>query len=370
MKRILVYGLSPVWGGTESYFMTLYGKIDRTQMQFDFLFPYHVRDIPYEKIIAEAGGNIYREYYQYGERRLEGAVSVREFFDIHSGQWDGIYINIQAIDTAYRLLVEARRRGMKYRVIHVHSSRCFHKLTAKNRLYEMYFHLTKRKNVTHFLACSDQAGRFAFHQSDYQVVPDAIDFERFSYNEEKRNQMRKLYQIREDTVVVGMCARLVYQKNAEFALKIFRVYHEKNQDSCFLLVGDGPERENIEQMIGEYQLTDSVILTGAVRNVPDFLQIMDIFLLPSRSEGFGIVLLEAQAAGLSCFTSRGVVPAEVNVTGHVHFVDLKKDEYVWAARISEVDRGRYDASELLKSSRYTVESSVCSILDLFDIKRQ
>lgn len=365
MKKILVYGLSSTIGGTESYFMTLYRAIGLSGPVFDFLFPYDTGEIPYEREITDAGGRIFREYYQWCERKLPGAVSVRQFFNMHPGEWDGVYINIQSVDTAYRLLAEARRRGMKYRVMHAHSTGYFHDRTWKNRLYELYFHMTKRKNVTDFLACSQAAGEFAFRGTSFTVIPDAVEFDRFQADPVRRKQMRRAYHVHENTVILGSCARLVRLKNMDFALEIFRAYHKKRPDSCFLAAGDGPERERLESLIREYGLEDCVILAGAVDNVPDYLQMMDIFLLPSRFEGFGIALLEAQAAGLECFTSAGVVPGEVNVTGHVHFIDLKEPEEIWAEKILETPPVRYDETKLLKNSDYTVEASVKKLTSLF-----
>lgn len=180
--------------------------------------------------------------------------------------------------------------------------------------------------------------------------------------------MRSDYHLKEETVVVGICARLVYQKNVEFALKIFHAFCRKRPDSCFLIVGDGPERGKLEEMIKKFHLENQVILAGAVENVPDYLQMMDLFLLPSRSEGFGIAILEAQAAGLECFTSAEVVPAEVDQTGHVHFIDLNEKESVWAEAMLKADMERYDAMEQLMNSDYTVESALTGLMDVFGVK--
>lgn len=366
MKRILIYGLSAEVGGTERYFLTLYRAMDLNRLRFDFLFPHDTGTISYENVIRDAGGRIFREYYRWCERKLPGAVSVKQFFDRHPDEWDGVYINVQAVDTAYRLLTEAEHRGLKYRVMHAHSSGYFHERTLKNRLYELYFHLTKRKNVTDFLACSMAAGKFAFHSSDFTVIPNAVEFDRFRADPVKRAQMRRSFQIPDDTVVLGSCARLVRLKNMDFALKIFRAFHEKKVNSCFLVAGDGPQRQTLEGLIREYGLESCVILAGAVDNVWDYLQMMDVFLLPSRFEGFGIALLEAQAAGLECFTTADTVPQEVNVTGHVHFIDGKDPEEIWAEKILDIDPVRYDETLLLKNSEYTVEAAVKKLAECFE----
>lgn len=72
---------------------------------------------------------------------------------------------------------------------------------------------------------------------------------------------------------------------------------------------------------------------GIRSDVNEIMQAMDVFVLPSRFEGLGIVLIEAQAAGLPCVTSKNVVPDIVNVTGNVEFVGLDEPVDRWAEAI-------------------------------------
>ena len=66
-----------------------------------------------------------------------------------------------------------------------------------------------------------------------------------------------------------------------------------------MLVGEGKLRNEIEEKAAGLGISDSVIMTGNVTNVSDYLQAMDVFIMPSLFEGFGIAGIEAQAAGLS-----------------------------------------------------------------------
>ena len=149
--RIAIFGASDNYGGTEAYILAFYRQMDAAAIQFDFLFPHSVREIPYESEITSRGGKIYKEYYMYSERHLSDYISPKELFDRHP-EWDGIYINVQKIDTTYRLLVEAARRGLPYRIIHAHCIDVGRK-TPKGKVFKAYFDLTKNKAVTHYLAC-------------------------------------------------------------------------------------------------------------------------------------------------------------------------------------------------------------------------
>ena len=72
---------------------------------------------------------------------------------------------------------------------------------------------------------------------------------------------------------------------------------------------------------------------GVRSDVHKLMQVMDVFLLPSRFEGLPLVLVEAQAAGLKCFTSKDVVSDECNVTQSVRFISLDSGAKVWADNI-------------------------------------
>lgn len=128
----------------------------------------------------------------------------------------------------------------------------------------------------------------------------------------------------------------------------------------------GKLREKLEDKIKKEHLDKKVTITGMVPNVEDYMQAMDCFILPSRFEGFGIVLLEAQAAGLPCFTSKNVVPKETNLTGHVRFLGLDDGAKVWADKIMNTNLTRYDSMDELLKSDYTVEKSVKRIMRVFE----
>lgn len=366
IKRILVYGLCERFGGTERYVMTLYQAIDRSKVQFDFLYDHAAREIPYEEDIIKLGGRVFREYYRNSDKNLPGAVSIKQLLKNHP-EWEGVYVNIQFVDTSYRLIKEAKKQGLKYRVIHAHNNNYTRQIGIKDKVCEAYFHLTKRKNVTQFLACSELAGQWAFKGSKFTVIPNAVEFEKFRFNPSVREAMRSKYGIGADIKVIGFCARLCYQKNPEFLVQVFNELHKKDPHTCLLLVGDGDKRKFIEEAIIKLSLRDNVIFAGSVDNAEDYMQMMDCFLLPSRFEGFGIVLLEAQAAGLNCFTSKGVVPEATNVSGHVHFAELSAGAEYWADEILKVGFERYDEMNTLQNSDYTVGKSAKKLMKVFEL---
>ena len=101
-----------------------------------------------------------------------------------------------------------------------------------------------------------------------------------------------------------------------------------------LLVGEGEQEQEGRQFAKELGIDKQVIFAGAHRDVERYYQAMDVFLFPSRYEGFGMAMIEAQTGGLSCVAS-DVVPRETNVDGRAVFLPLEGKDDVWADKVIE-----------------------------------
>ena len=100
-----------------------------------------------------------------------------------------------------------------------------------------------------------------------------------------------------------------------------------------MLFRSGENEGVIRDKVKELGIQDNVMFMGVRSDVHKLMQVMDVFLLPSRFEGLPLVLVEAQAAGLKCFTSKDVVSDECNVTQSVRFISLDSGAKVWADNI-------------------------------------
>lgn len=354
MKRIALFGACDNLGGTEVYMITMV-RLLREEVCFDYIIKHDSLEIPFEQEIISYGGKIYREYYMHRERNLDGYISPQQLIAKHS-EWDGIYLNVQSINTAYQLLVEAKKAGMKYRIIHAHNSGYSISPRLKDRLYEWYFRFTQHKVVTCHLACSASAGQWMFgKKTELQVIPNAVDFERFRQNPELRKRMRARYQISSNKVVLGFCGRLTFQKRPDLLIEILHCL-QNDEKYLLLIVGDGELKDTLLQKIEQYNLQNRVLFVGTTKTPELFYQMMDCFLLPSRYEGFGIVLLEAQSAGLRCYTTAETVPSEVNVTGRVHFLPLNAGPDIWADAIQKYGTDRVNCLAVLEQSEYSLST--------------
>ena len=116
----------------------------------------------------------------------------------------------------------------------------------------------------------------------------------------------------EGSTVVGMVARLDMQKGFEYLLQAARKLCKTFPGLKIVIVGDGPDRSAIEEMIEQYGLQSNVILAGQQSNMPGVYAAMDIFVLPSLNEGLPMTILEAMAASKPVIATRvGAIPSVI-----------------------------------------------------------
>jgi glycosyltransferase involved in cell wall biosynthesis len=112
--------------------------------------------------------------------------------------------------------------------------------------------------------------------------------------------------------VVGMVARLDLQKGFEYLLRAVRELRVAFRDLKVVIVGEGPDRKAIEDMIQEYGLQSNVVLAGQQSDMPGVYSAMDVFVLPSLNEGLPMTILEAMAASKPVVATRvGGIPSVI-----------------------------------------------------------
>lgn len=146
--------------------------------------------------------------------------------------------------------------------------------------------------------------------SKLQVIYNGIDLEEI----EKTTPMSRIQLgIPEDAFVVGMVGRLSKQKAPDTFVKAAKLIKEKIPNAFFLMVGDGELRDQIENIINQYDLGSSFLITDWVDNPTAYMKIMDVGMLLSRWEGFGLVLPEYMACGVPVVaTNVDAIPTIIN----------------------------------------------------------
>lgn len=143
------------------------------------------------------------------------------------------------------------------------------------------------------LACSEDAGRYMFGNSSFEVVHNPIDVREFAYDMAARQKLRSELNLG-NSLVIGHIVRFAPKKNHRFVVDVFKEIIRLRQDAFLLLVGDGELRTEIENYCNQIGINDKVQMLGLRNDVSRIYQAMDVFLFPSVYEGLGIVAVEAQ----------------------------------------------------------------------------
>ena len=144
---------------------------------------------------------------------------------------------------------------------------------------------------------------------DILVIPNGIDLEKFKNL--SRKDIRKRLEIKDNEKIITFVGTLRPVKGVKYLIKAMELIIKKNENLKLMLVGDGEEREELERLVEELDLKECVKFIGRVQNeeIPQYMAASDVFVLPSLSEGFPVVTLEAMASGLAIIaTSVGGLP--------------------------------------------------------------
>lgn len=136
-----------------------------------------------------------------------------------------------------------------------------------------------------------------------RVLPNGVDLESFRHLRSRDDVLEEL-NIPPGSRVVGVVARLVPAKDIRLFLDTADRIRREQSDVFFLVVGEGPLREDLQDHASRLGLSDHVVFTGLRHDVPDLVSAMDCFLLTSKAEGFAIVVLESMAAGVPVVGTR------------------------------------------------------------------
>lgn len=190
---------------------------------------------------------------------------------------------------------------------------------------------TVMKNASVVIALSEDMKRKIndiYTGKNIIILPNGIELEAF-----KEVYARKQYHKTGKTIIFVGTLRPV--KGLNYLIKAMSIIHKKSSDVNLLIVGDGPDREKLQTLVQDLNLQDCIFFAGRVSNdkIPEYMAQADIFALPSLSESFGIVNIEAMASGLPIVTTNvGGLP-EIVKNGENGFVVESKNPEAFAEKI-------------------------------------
>ena len=315
-------------GGVESVVMNYYRHIDRTKIQFDFICDKDSTNIPYDEI-EQLGGRVilvppYQKVFEY-QKELVKIFKENNYKIVHS------HINTLSVFPLHA----AKKAGVPIRIAHSHSTT--NKKEWKKNLVKQILRPFSKVYANDYMCCSELAGRWLFGDKEYDkgnvyLLNNAIDLDKFKYDEKIRKEKRKELNIKDDTLVIGHVGRFVEQKNHRFLIDMFNEVHKQKENSILLLAGQGPLMEEMKEKVRNLGLEKNVKFLGQRNDVNELYQSFDVFCLPSLYEGLPVVGVEAQAAGLLCVFSNDMTK-ETKVLDTTEFLSLNTSAEEWATII-------------------------------------
>lgn len=168
------------------------------------------------------------------------------------------------------------------------------------------------------------------NENKIDVVYNGINIH--EYSESNTKNLKEELKINQESKVIGFVGRLSPQKGIEYLVEAYAKIAEVYKDTYLLIVGEGELKEYCVTEFRKLNLTDKVIFTGFRKDIPNVMRTIDILVLPSLWEGFGIVLVEAMAAQKPCVASRISSIPEIVINGKTGIlVDAKNSDALASA---------------------------------------
>lgn len=353
--------------GTETWLMHVLRSIDRSEFQMDFL----VHDLSpgaYDEEVRSLGGRIIpmpaslEVLYPWKFHQLLKEFGPYQIIHNHLPR-AGIYHFLAALN------------GIKVRIAHNHAEELLRRKSPSKSAVIKISDLFVKHFATAGLAPSEIAavsryGRDWSKDPRWQILYYGIDLG--PYEEEISGEaVRKEFNIPADALVIGHVGRFALQKNHKLIMQVAKQISLMEPNFRLFLVGHGPLKSEIEHSAEALGIRDRVIFTGPRGDVPRLMKgAMDVFFFPSHCETLGIVLVEAQAAGVPCVVS-DTIPYEAEVIEPLYQrLSLKDPIEKWVEAILQFrdlkrNFNHLKGLQILKESDFNIENSCKKLVALY-----
>jgi len=311
--------------------MNIYRHIDRKNVQFDFI-THSDKPGDFDQEIKEMGGTI----YQIPSLGASGPIRyLKELINIMSANnYAAIHAHTD-FQSGFPALA-AKICKIKHRICHSHSNNWLQD-GWKGLLMLKVLQFLIKISATKLCSCSEEAATFLFgNSSKVHILKNGININEFlTADEGCKEQILNELSVPSHSKIIGHIGRFSESKNHHFLLKVLKQMVEKDPAYIALLVGEGPLRKTIELEAVRLGLQNHVRFLGVRSDIPKLIKAFDLFLFPSKFEGFGIVLLEAQCSGIPCVVAN-TVPKSTDIgLGLVTFLPLEENVARWCNCIEQ-----------------------------------
>ncbi len=369
-RRILHVLAGLAYGGIETWLLDVMRASDRGCYPMDFLV---LADEPgaREQEVRALGGRVIpcpqpRQPWRVARRfkevlRTEGPYAV---VHSHVHHYSGFLMRLAA------------QAGVPVRVAHSHyDTRAIEaRRRWPRRLYRSLMTRWIRRHATDRIAVSREAAEDLYGPSwmaekKCQIIYCGLDFTPFAVTGDRRKLLAQLG-LPADALVIGHVGRFFWGKNHAFLLEIAAETFVREPRARLLCLGDGPLMNEIQGQASAMGIADRVVFTGSRTDVPLLMTtVMDALVLPSHHEGLGLVLVEAQAAGLPCLMAAHLPAAAIVLPQLVHRLPLDAPAASWAEALLQVagraPMRRESALEAMTDSEFSIQKSIARLLQVY-----
>lgn len=350
-------------GGAETLLMNIYRNIDRTKYQFDFIVHAETEGY-YDSEIKRLGGHVIKidapekvGVKEYGRQLIRVLKEYGKYQAVHShAHFFNGYI-----------LMMAKKAGVKKRVSHSHNSND-NGITKnlKRSIYRAAMRTLILLNATDLLSCSDKASKELYGSkiSNVDFIPNCVNFSLF---ENTKLNLRKELRINSQSKIIGHVGRLTDVKNHKFLINVFEEINKRLDNVYLVLVGDGELKEEIQKLVNEKNISDSVFFLGIRSDVADIVQNFDLFMFPSKSEGLPLTLVEVQAARVRSIVADNITRDLLFTRGLIKYLPIENED-MWViegVRILESTENFKKENIKFENTDFDIDATVKKLVNIY-----
>ncbi len=308
-----------------------------------------------------------REVYLFKSFRIKNIVKLyndlNDFFKINKDKYNIIHIHTPNV--AFIVSPIAKKYGVKIIIGHSHATKYSDKWSSKVRNFILL--INRNAYFTHIGACSTEAlkflSRFTINKSKI-IIKNAIKIEKFKFDYNHREQVRREYNIENNQILVGCIGRFNNQKNQEFLLSVFKDL-KKYSKFHLILIGSGPNKRKLEEYILQHDMHNVTILDFQ-NNIHEIYNGLDVLALPSRYEGLPMVAVEALANGLPILLSDKITKDLSCISTTYLSIDDKKNWYQAILNTNPISNMKRRENRILEELGYDIKVEQRKLLEYYE----
>lgn len=346
-------------GGAETMIMNIFRNIDCDKFQFDFLCLSPIAG-EYEEEILKRGGKI---------QKVNSSRNIMKIYKIlKEGQYDAIHIHVMFY--SWILLFLSYLANIKVRITHSHSASDLKPNTNLRKIYIKISRILINVFTTNKISCGEKAGHYLFGKNNkFIILNNGIDLEKYSNVTEKEIlELKRSLNIEKDSMIIGHVGGFRVEKNQKYFIDLAKVMKNNKEKFKIILVGNGYTFKDIEEEIQKQNLEEYFILPGKRDDVNIFMNLFDVFMMPSLYEGFPLVVVEALAANNICFLSDKISKETDLMENRVYFFDIEMDKKIIIDKMKKAIKDKKNINTIIKLnelgfSSKSMTNKICNIYE-------